>query len=131
MKEMINWVILNLGTVFDVIEWPFTLLFRNFVDGPEYHPWWEITDMSWVLVCGLVLVVGMITRNLKVGLGLAVLLALCGLLGNEFWDETTTTIGLIVVAWWSAPYSGFPWESCAAASTGSGGRCAPSSTPCR
>ena len=98
MKEMINWVILNLGTVFDVIEWPFTLLFRNFVDGPEHHPWWEITDMSWVLVCGVVLVVGMITRNLRVGLGLAVLLALCGLLGNEFWDETTTTIGLIVVA---------------------------------
>ena len=98
MKEMVDWVILNLGTVFDVIEWPFTLLFRNFVDGPEYHPWWEITDMSWVLVCGLVLVVGMITRNLRVGLGLAVLLALCGLLGNEFWEETTTTIGLIVVA---------------------------------
>lgn len=98
MNEIINWVILNLGTVFDIIEWPFSFLFRNFVDGPEYHPWWEITDMSWVLVCGLVLVVGMITRNLRVGFGLALLLALCGLLGNEFWEETTTTIGLIVVA---------------------------------
>ena len=98
MKEMVEWVILNLGTVFDIIEWPFSILFRNFVDGPQHHPWWEITDMSWVLVCGLVLVVGMITRNLRVGLGLAVLLALCGLLGNEFWEETTTTIGLIVVA---------------------------------
>ena len=98
MKEIINWLILNLGTLFDVIKWPFSFLFRNFVDGPEYHPWWEITDMSWVLVCGGVLVVGMITRNLRVGLGLAVLLALCGLLGNEFWEETTTTIGLIGVA---------------------------------
>ena len=98
MEEMINWVILNLGTLFDIIEWPFSFLFRNFVDGPEYHPWWEITDMSWVLVCGGVLVVGMITRNLRVGFGLAVLLALCGLLGNEFWEETTTTIGLIGVA---------------------------------
>ncbi len=98
MNEMINWVILNLGTLFDIIKWPFSFLFRNFVDGPEYHPWWEITDMSWVLVCGGVLVVGMITRNLRVGLGLALLLALCGLLGNEFWEETTTTIGLIVVA---------------------------------
>ena len=98
MNEIINWVILNLGTLFDIIEWPFSFLFRNFVDGPEYHPWWEITDMSWVLVCGGVLVVGMITRNLRVGLGLALLLALCGLLGNQFWEETTTTIGLIVVA---------------------------------
>ena len=98
MDEIVDWVVGNMGTVLDVIEWPFSFLFRNFVDGPEYHPWWEITDMSWVLVCGVVLVVGMITRNLRVGLGLAVLLALCGLLGNEFWAETTTTIGLIVVA---------------------------------
>ena len=98
MDEIVDWVVGNMGSVLDVIEWPFSFLFRNFVDGPEYHPWWEITDMSWVLVCGLVLVVGMMTRNFRVGFGLAVLLAVCGLLGNEFWAETTTTIGLIVVA---------------------------------
>ena len=98
MSEIVAWVVANLGTPLDIIEWPFSFLFRNFVAGPEYHPWWEITDMSWVLVCGGVLVVGMITRNLKVGVGLAVLLALCGLLGYDFWAETTTTIGLIVVA---------------------------------
>ena len=98
MNEIVSWIVANLGTVLDIIEWPFSFLFRNFVAGPEYHPWWEITDMSWVLVCGGVLVVGMITRNLKVGVGLALMLALCGLLGNEFWSETTTTIGLIVVA---------------------------------
>ncbi|MDE0643347.1 MAG: ABC transporter permease subunit [bacterium] len=98
MDEMIDWIILNFGILFDIIEWPFSFLFRNFVDGPDYHPWWEITDMSWILVCGGVLVVGIITRNVRVGFGLAVLLALCGLLGNEFWEETTTTIGLIGVA---------------------------------
>jgi len=98
MDEMVSWVVANLGTLLDVIEWPFSFLFRNFVNGPEYHPWWEITDMSWVLVCGLVLVIGMITRNLKVGIALALMLATCGLLGNELWAETTTTIGLIVVA---------------------------------
>ena len=98
MDEMVSWSVANLGTLLDIIEWPFSFLFRNFVNGPEYHPWWEITDMSWVLVCGGVLVVGMITRNLKVGIALALLLAVCGLLGNEFWEETVTTIGLIVVA---------------------------------
>ena len=98
MDEMVSWVVANLGTLLDIIEWPFSFLFRNFVNGPEYHPWWEITDMSWVLVCGLVLVIGMITRNLKVGITLSLMLAICGLLGNEFWAETTTTIGLIVVA---------------------------------
>ncbi len=98
MDEIVNWIVLNASAPLDVIKWPFSFLFRNFVDGPEYHPWWEITDMSWVLVCSIVLVVGIITRNLKVGAGLAVMLALCGLLGNEFWVETTTTIGLVVVA---------------------------------
>ena len=98
MDEMVSWSVANLGPLLDIIEWPFSFLFRNFVNGPEYHPWWEITDMSWVLVCGVVAVVGMITRNLKVGISLALLLAVCGLLGNEFWEETVTTIGLIVVA---------------------------------
>lgn len=95
---MVNWTILNLGPALDVIEWPFSFLFRNFVVGPEYHPWWEITDMSWMLVCAIVLVVATVTRNLRVGIGLSLMLAGCGLLGNEFWEETAITIGLIVVS---------------------------------
>ena len=70
MDIIVSWTVLNLQPVLDVIEWPFSFLFRNFVVGPEYHPWWEITDMPWVLVCGIVLIVGAITRNLKVGGGL-------------------------------------------------------------
>ena len=95
---MVSWIVLNLRTVLDVIEWPFSLLFRNFVVGPEYHPWWEITDMPWVLVCGIVLVVASITRNFRVGVALSLMLAACGLLGDEFWEETAITIGLIVVS---------------------------------
>ena len=44
------------------------------------------------------LVVGTLTRNLKVGMALAFMLAVCGLLGNEFWEETVLTIGLVVVS---------------------------------
>lgn len=95
---MVAWIIANLRTALDVIKWPFSLLYRNFVVGPGYHPWWEITDMSWVLVCGVVLVVASVTRNLRVGIGLSLVLAGCGLLGNEFWEETAITIGLIVVS---------------------------------
>ncbi len=95
---MLSWIVANLRTVLDVIKWPFSLLYRNFVVGPEYHPWWELTDMSWVLVCGVVLVVASVTRNLRVGIGLSLVLAGCGLLGNEFWEETAITIGLIVVS---------------------------------
>ena len=98
MDEMVSWVVANLETALDVIKWPFSFLFRNFVISPEYHPWWELADMPWILVCIIVLVVGTLTRNLKVGIGLAVMLAVCGLLGNEFWEETVLTIGLVVVS---------------------------------
>ncbi len=98
IDEMVSWVVLNLETLLDVIKWPFSFLFRNFVISPEYHPWWELTDMPWLLVCGIVLVVGTLTRNLKVGVALAFMLAVCGLLGNEFWEETVLTIGLVVVS---------------------------------
>ncbi|MCY3562522.1 MAG: ABC transporter permease subunit [bacterium] len=98
MDEMVSWVVANLETVLDVIKWPFSFLFRNFVVSPEDHPWWELTDMPWILVCGIVLVVATLTRNVRVGVGLAVMLALCGLLGNEFWEETVLTIGLVVVS---------------------------------
>jgi len=98
MDEMVSWVVANMETVLDVIKWPFSFLFQNFVVSPEYHPWWELTDMPWMLVCAIVLVVATLTRNLRVGVGLALMLALCGLLGNEFWEETVVTIGLVVVS---------------------------------
>ena len=98
IDEMVSWTVANLETVLDIIKWPFSFLFQNFVISPEYHPWWELADMPWVLVCAIVLVVGTLTRNLKVGVGLALALALCGLLGNEFWEETVLTIGLVVVS---------------------------------
>lgn len=98
MDEMVSWVVANLETVLDVIKWPFSFLFQNFVVSPEHHPWWELTDMPWILVCAIVLVVATLTRNLRVGIGLALMLALCGLLGNEFWEETVLTIGLVVVS---------------------------------
>ena len=98
IDEMVSWTVANLETVLDVIKWPFSFLFRNFVISPEYHPWWELADMPWVLVCAIVLVVGTLTRNVKVGAGLAAVLAICGLLGNEFWEETVLTIGLVVVS---------------------------------
>ena len=98
IDEMVSWVVSNLETVLDIIKWPFSFLFRNFVISPEYHPWWELADMPWILVCAIILVVGTLTRNLKVGVSLALVLAVCGLLGNEFWEETILTIGLVVVS---------------------------------
>jgi len=98
INQMVSWIDQNLAPVLDVFEWPFTFLFRNFVNGPEHHPFWEIADMPWIAVCVVFLVIGWFTRNLRVGVSVALALALCGILGTEYWKETVITLGIIIVA---------------------------------
>ena len=98
IDQMVRWVDQNLDPLLSVIEWPFTFLFRNFVNGAGHNPWWEISDMPWIAVCLIFLVIGTITRNLKVGVSVALALAGCGILGAEYWKETVITLGIIIVA---------------------------------
>ena len=98
INQMVSWIDQNLASVLDVIEWPFTFLFRNFVNGAGHHPWWEIADMPWIAVCAVFLVIGTFTRKLQVGISVALSLALCGILGVEYWKETVITLGIIIVA---------------------------------
>ncbi len=96
--QIVRWVDQNLEWLLDIVRWPFSFLFRNFVDGPGHQPWWQITDMPWIAVCLIFFAVGTFFRNVKVGGFVAGLLALCGLLGGEYWEETALTVGMIVVA---------------------------------
>ena len=98
VRQMVGWIDQNLGLLLSIIEWPFTWLFRNLVKGGEYHPWWQLEDMPWIAVCAGFFVIGTLTRNAKVGFGVALALAGCGLLGNEYWEETAVTVGMIIVA---------------------------------
>lgn len=98
IQQMVNWIALNLEWLLSIIEWPFTFLFRNIVKSPDHNPWWEITDMPWIAVCLLFFAIGTLVRNVKVGGFVAVALAICGLLGIEYWEETALTLGMIIVA---------------------------------
>ena len=98
VEQMVRWIDLNLGWMLGIIEWPFTFLFRNFVDGAEHNPWWEITDMPWIAVCILFFAIGTLVRNVKVGAFVALALVGCGMLGIDYWEETALTLGMIVVA---------------------------------
>ena len=98
IDQMVDWINLNLEWLLDGIRWPFDFLFRNFVDGPGHHPWWQITDMSWIGVCAIVFVFGALLRNVKVAGFVTGALALCGLLGVEYWEDTAITVGMIIVA---------------------------------
>ena len=98
IDQMVRWVDQNLEWLLDAIRWPFAVLFRNFVAGPGHYPWWQLTDMRWIVVCALFFVVGTLVRNIKVGSTVAGALALCGLLGSEYWEATVVTLGIIIVS---------------------------------
>jgi len=90
------------------IKWPFTFLFSNFVRSGNDHPWWEITDMPWWAVCLLFFLAGAIIRNIKVGIFAGTALALCGMLGVEYWDPVSLTLGMILVSVLVVAVNGIP-----------------------
>ena len=99
VEQIVGWIDQNLQTPLEIIEWPFSLLFLTFVrDDAIHQPWWQITDMSWVVVCLAFFVIGSLVRNVKVGGFTALALVVCGLLGVEYWEETALTLGMIIVA---------------------------------
>ena len=102
-EQVVRWVDTDMESKigFDLlgaIEWPFKILFQTFVRSGEHHPWWEITDMPWWGVCLLFFFIGSAFRNVKIGLFAATSLAFCGMLGVEYWDQISVTLGMIIVA---------------------------------
>jgi glycine betaine/proline transport system permease protein len=91
MEEAVNWVTLNLEWFLDAIAWPFRFLLDNFVEG-------ILVELPWLWLVGIMFLVALLVRNLTVAVGAAAGLVVCGLLGNEYWEETARTIGLILVA---------------------------------
>jgi glycine betaine/proline transport system permease protein len=103
IDSIVDWVDQNLGESSSIdflakIESPFSFMFRNFVDGATGEAWWKITETPWWVVCLLFLVLGTLIRNVRVGVASGLALFVCGLLGTEYWDETSLTLGLIIVA---------------------------------
>ncbi|MEM9464907.1 MAG: ABC transporter permease subunit [Actinomycetota bacterium] len=102
-EQVVRWVDTDMESKigFDLlgaIEWPFKFLFSTFVRSGDHHPWWEITDMPWWGVCLLFFFIGSAFRNVKIGIFAATALALCGMLGIEYWDQVSVTLGMIIVA---------------------------------
>ena len=86
-EEAVDWVTLNLGGLLDAIAWPFEFLIDNFVEG-------FLVEMPWLWLVGIMFVIALLVRNFTVAVGTAAGLVVCGLLGNEYWEETARTIGL-------------------------------------
>ena len=91
IDQSVIWIDQNLAPLLDAFRWPFEFLLDTLVtDVLEQIPW------IWVVLA--VFLIGSFARNLKVGVGSALALTVCGLLGPAYWDATAKTIGFILVA---------------------------------
>jgi len=91
IDQMVDWIDGNLGWLLDAIRWPFSFLLENFVDD-------FLSEIPWVWAVIATAVIGALVRTPKVGVAAALGMALCGLLGTEYWIETIRTIGMVLVA---------------------------------
>ena len=91
-EEIVFWLTTHIKGFLDAVKWPVSKLLELIIDN-LLQDW-----LPWPLVVLLFFLVGIATRNFIVGLGSAAGLLICGLLGNEYWDLTMETVGMVIVA---------------------------------
>ncbi len=91
VEESIDWLNVEGQSVFNVIKWPFENLL-NLVTNDI------LLNIPWPFMLLVFVVVGFLVRDVKVGLGAAAGIFLCGVLGPDYWRFTMQTIGIILVA---------------------------------
>jgi len=91
VDQMIDWIDANLSWLLDAIRWPFAFLLENFVDD-------ILSSVPWIWVVLATVIIGSLVRSPKIGISAGFALAICGLLGMEYWLETVRTIGMVMVA---------------------------------
>ena len=92
IEEIVFWLTTHITGFLDAVKWPVDQLLRLIIDN-LLQTW-----LPWPIVLLLFFLLGLTTRNALVGLGSAAGLLICGLLGNEYWDLTMETVGMIIVA---------------------------------
>ena len=91
VEESIDWLNVEAEAVFDVIKWPFENLLDLITND-------ILLNIPWPFMLLVFVVLGFLVRDVKVGLGAAAGIFLCGVLGPDYWRFTMQTIGIILVA---------------------------------
>ena len=91
-EEIVFWLTTHIKGFLDAVKWPVDKMLELIIDN-LLQDW-----LPWPAVLLLFLLLGAATRNFRVGFGSAAALAVCGLLGNEYWDLTMETVGMVIVA---------------------------------
>ena len=98
IKQLVFWAVNNPITakMGDMVEWPFDRFFDLILSDKVGRD--SIESIPWIWVVIGVFMIGSFTRNTRVGLASASMLAICGFLGAGYWTETSRTIGMILVS---------------------------------
>ncbi len=96
IKQIVDWTDQNLQLPIEIIKWPFDFLFELLMSTDPGRT--AIMDIPWFWVAIFFFIIGSAVRNVKVGLASAVMVATCGLLGPDYWSETTKTFGMVFIS---------------------------------
>lgn len=96
IKMTSDWVNSEAEWVTDTIKWPFETLF-NFImnENPARD---SIMSISWIWMVIVMFLLGSFMRNTRIGLMVAGMTALCGFLGQEYWEQVSKTFGMIIIS---------------------------------
>ena len=91
VQESIDWLNVKAEAVFDIIKWPF----ENLLELVTYD---ILLNIPWPFMLLVFVIIGFLVRDVKIGLGAAAGIFVCGVLGADYWLLTMQTIGIISVA---------------------------------
>ncbi len=106
IKQIVDWTDQNMGWLLDAFIWPFEFLFNLLMSPDETAT--SIMSLPWYWVGIIFFIIGSITRNTRVGIMVGSLVVACGLLGPDYWSETTKTFGLVFVSVFLCAIIGIP-----------------------
>lgn len=102
--QMVFWINSNMDPLLQIFKAPFSFLMWLIVDNRTF----SILTAPWIAVVLFIAFIAYLSRNIKVAVGVALALTLCGLLGQDHWDATAKTIGMIFVAVVLCAFIGIP-----------------------
>ena len=91
MDQAFDWVAAELGWLLSAIKWPFSTLNEFLVRD-------IMENVSWFWIAVAFFVIGLLARNIRVGVFAGLGIGACGFLGDGFWQATIETIGFVSVA---------------------------------
>ncbi len=96
VKQIVDWTDQNLELPIAIIKWPFDVLFDLLMSTDPGRT--AIMDIPWYWVAIFFFIIGSAVRNVRIGLMASLMVATCGLLGPDYWSETTKTFGMVFIS---------------------------------